>query len=239
MRLITDDAKGSRNALDVKDQRPDDATIALLQQTLEGARGIVRGLNLSSFGTWLTVVGNLVGSAATAFTTVINLEPDNTGEFSTFAALFDECKVEEAKLEFSFLRSAAGTADTLQSYAGFSYDPIDSTAHSSLAVLAEASQHIIVPLPQLTGVSGSAPTTVLTGTTRTGLHRFSVKMPPGSQLESSGVAAGNVVTGLWSSTAQSNQCYGFIKPYFEAGAASQSWACRYVLYMRVLFRSRT
>ncbi len=223
-----DDAADTKS--DVKDGNVDKTKPrALLRNRLKSS---VKGGRLNPVSTWLTVVGSMVGSTATAYNTVINLEPDNTGEFSSFANLYDECKMDEFKMEFCSMRSASAGADTLISLAGMAYDPVDSGAYSAISTLAEASHHIIFKLPQV-----SATVDTERATSKRGLQTWHVKLPKGASYVNN--AGNNVMVGQWSSTAESNVRYGYIKPYLEAGATGASWTIRYVLYMRVSFRSRT
>jgi len=232
MKLITDgktDVKTSR----ITDEKGDDATIALLQKTLENARGVVRSMKLHGFTAWLTVAASMVGSTATAYTTVIPVQPDTTGEFSTFASLFDECKCEEVKLQYSIMRSAGGTVDTLMSLGGLAYDPVDSGAYGALSTLAEADQHQIFVLSQCP-IAAVFPNPF--PISKHGMSTFEAIMPKSPQVAS---PTGDLVTGMWSSTAQAAAKWGYIKPYLEAGTTGVSWTIRYVLYYRMAFRSRT
>jgi len=209
---------------------------ALRNRMKAGAKGGKKIGKLNPITTWCILRGTANGATATAYNTVINIEPDNTDEWSSFSALYDEVKVDEVKMQFAVMRSAGAAGDTLMSLGGFAYDPLDSGVYGSIQALAAASQHFLFVLPQ-------TPSTAIymtpTPTSRDGYYHWKMKMPPGGQLESSGAVDSNVVTGFWSSTNQSNQRYGFIKPYWESGATGVSWTCSYVLFYKLSFRSRT
>jgi len=208
--------------------------VALLRNRPAGKGKKIGKLN--PITTWCILRGTANGATATAYNTVINIEPDNTDEWSSFSALYDEVKVDEVKMQFAMMRSAGAAGDTLMSLGGFAYDPLDSGVYGSIQALAAASQHLLFVLPQ-------CPATAIymtpTPTSRDGFYHWKMKMPAGSQMEVSGAADTNVVTGQWSSTNQSNQRYGFIKPYWESGATGVSWTCSYVLFYKLSFRSRT
>jgi len=213
------------------DQKGDDATICLLQKMLAGARDVIRSFGLKPIPFTLTVVGSWIGSTATAFNTALAVQPDTTGEFSTMSALFDECIVDGVTMDFAVMRSASSGVDSLISLGSMAYDPVDAGTYSAVQTVAEASQHIVFQMPQV-----SATVQVADAVSRHGLQRFHFKIPEGPQGAS---PTGDIFTGLWSSTAQAAVKYGFIKPYLEAGGSGASWTIRYVLYYHMRFRSRT
>jgi len=215
-----------RKVPDVKTNHPD--LIRLLG-------GMGQRISLPEIKTRLAWGGSITSSANTALTTVINVDPSTSAEFTNFVSLFDEVKVVGGVMHFDFV-SSGGTPTFVDTALG--YDPVNLGVYTSVAEVLVAQQNT-GPLKLETAVA----TAVLNGPSvvgRTGYWQFPFEVPKGpSAVSTNSAAANQVVTGMWSATGQTPMIYGFIKPYIQGAGSSVVVTMFYYMVIDVLFRTRT
>jgi len=227
-----------------KDEKAAVSTASLpksLKSILHGTLGKGKRSKLKNLRTELWVAFDNSSSSATALSTVINVRPSASGEWTSFAGIYDEFKVHRGAVHFQIY--ANGQTNLIVDIGGVVvYDPDDNTAYSSVTTALAASQKF-GPF-NITGVTDSsvagstARTSAPVPVSKTGMYIFHFRCPPGPHS-----TTGNgqqVVTGQWCSTNITNTQgdYGYIKPLIEAAGSTvtdmKGW-----LMMDCEFRSRT
>jgi len=220
------DTKEPKKVLDVKTNHPD--LIRLLG-------GMGQRISLPEIKTRLAWGSSITSSSNTALTTVINVDPSLSAEFTNFVSLFDEVKVVGGVIHFDFV-SSGGTPTFVDIALG--YDPVNLGVYGSVAEVLVAQQNT-GPLKLETAVA----TAVLNGPSvvnRTGYWNFPFEIPKGpSAVSTNSAAANQVVTGMWAATGQTPMIYGFIKPYIQGAGTSVVVTMYYYVVIDVLFRTRT
>ncbi len=192
---------------------------------------------MKTLRTKIAYLFNNTGSTNTAFSTVIPVQPSATTSWSQFAAVYEEVKVLGGKVKFNVSVTGSGT-DPLGSNQLFAvaYNPLVSTAATSIASLCEFSQSKLFGCDNITtntpsnGVFGCVPSTP------SGLYDFDFRVPKGGSARSS--SASSTFSGEWSNTNDGSDVYGWVSPYASAPGANNTWTMYGVIIMDVLFRSR-
>ncbi len=232
---VTVDEKGSKDP-DTKtvDGSDGKGTVPLknLLTRAVGKKGGVGKLKNLKMDLWTGA--ELNGVANTVYTTAINVDPSASAEYSSIAQLYDEVIVHGGTVHMS-LTSSGGTP--VEVHWACVYDPEESSAYSTLTAALSASQKC-GPLracpTNYTGITMTQPTS------KTGMITWKFKCPRGAQKTTAGGATSDALcTGQWTSTAQSGNYYGFLKPFIEAMGTSVVANFSVFLCMHCEFRSRT
>jgi hypothetical protein len=224
----------------VSDPGSKDAKVGL-QTTTDSKRVVSMGAPASAarlamkgkrVDTHLCFPVDVSSSANTALTTVTALTPSSSAEFSAFATLFDEVKVNAASFRY-FIQSTTTPTTVAGGLFVVSYDPANATALTSASSGCEAKQHQLVGLNTvLSGVGADqSPQSV----NSLGLHNFSLKVMPGYVFSSAG---SSLATGAWSATSDSADSYGSLKFYGEAIGTAGVTRVHGIVTLDVSFRSR-
>jgi len=208
----------------------------LLKGTGKGKRG-----KLNNLRTQIWLAFDNASSSATVLNTIINVRPSASGEFTSFAALFDEFRVHGGAVHFSTW--ATGQTNLIVDVHGvLVYDPDDNTAYTSVTTALAASQKfgpfVITAVTDSSVAGSTARTAAPLPTSRTGCFVFKFKCSPGSHSTTGN--SQQVVTGNWCSTNITNTQgdYGYIKPCIDAAGSTVTDMKGYLM-MDVEFRSRT
>jgi hypothetical protein len=181
------------------------------------------------------VAAEASGSSGTAYAPVHQANLASTGEWATFAALFDEVRC--IKVECG---TAARLSTTVVSTAGWgaaTFDENDLTALTSIQAALSAAYHVgpVVPTDRaaINAImpAGYEPHQFMTIVS----PRLSRSVFPG---ETSGTVNPYPIRGDWVSTSASTAIVCFFKNYFEA-VASGTWSVRHWMKFDVEFRLRT
>lgn len=202
----------------------------VVERPLAGARDMVsRALGGNPLRTRIVTVSSaLTSGSGSAYTTVVQANMALAGEWSTFAAIFDEVKCHSVACRF-WARVASNDALGI-----VTWDQDDTSPLSSVQSGLAASKHTE---PQM--VWSPTTTSALAGYVPQEMRVSSGKLSgEGFPDESSGTPVAYPVRGQWVATTASTAIVGFFKPYFEA-VGSQTWALRYTLVYQVSFRLRS
>lgn len=191
-------------------------------------RGGVRGVGLKPVKTTLSFKTSAASGANAALTAVIPIEPASSSNFASFAAIYDEIKVDS--VDFHFVVAVTAPVNSIN-MGVLVYDPVDATVLSSVAQGADYKQSTLFVLPS--SVAGT--TAFPLAETKNGFMQFHVKQPRGTQLSSTVTTN---FTGSWTNCQDSADTYGWIKPYIEATGAASVSDLFGIVKMHVTFRSR-
>jgi hypothetical protein len=174
----------------------------------------------------VVLVGNVVSTAvaSAAQNPVDTLNANGALEYSSYAALYDEFKVNSIDC---YLHVSCTASSNTPIEFGFVYDPANSGAYSAAEQSLATSQHIY-------GVLGSLTTNSIQCVTKNGFVVKKLKVPRGP-LSSAAVAGNN-----WcpTSASTSNTICGYGKFYVDSTAAGNSVLMRTYVY-HCEFRSRS
>lgn len=165
-------------------------------------------------------------SASGAQTPVDSLNANGATEFTSFAALYDEFKVNAVDVLISVSCNAASSAII---ECGVAFDPVNSGAYTTPNNVLVASQHRY-------WVLGGESVTVLCQT-KDGLIHFRAKIPRGPTVQISGTTP---VGNEWCpcTASSSNTVCGYAKFAIDASSAGNTTLLRTYVY-HVTFRSRS
>jgi hypothetical protein len=187
-------------------------------------------VKMPTLRTKLVLTATVSTSSGGNLTSAIGVSPGSSSEFSSFAALYDECKVHGGVFHFD-LNVAANTGG--RTYASIMYDPVDVTALASVSSALVALQHK-GPFALDRGDSAAVQSDP-EAFNLTGLHEFRFSCPEGAQMNTG--ASTTVATGLWTATSDTAAVYGYVK-YFMEAISGVVLSSRYYLVLDVSFRSR-
>jgi len=171
-----------------------------------------------------------VSAAGGGINLYIAAQPSNSGEWSSFAALYDEVKVTGVAIDFNIaVGSGSGTP---LAYGCMSYDPVDSTSYGSVAAAMASSQNMVFAVNEGT-------TSVVTPfpETKSGLWHFAAKVPKRGAARSS-IIGTSAFSGEWGSTRDTADTWGFFRPYIEAAGGSVLTTLSGFVTLRCHFRNR-
>ncbi len=222
----------------------DEKTTALVAQGMMG-RGLRRMMfpgsrsrygkakgGYEGFRTILTVGASVDGTAATAYTTVINIRPGGASEYASAAALFDEVKVYGGTLHYVWRIKTSSASEGAAAVGILAYDPTQNSTLANVENGLQHTQHQWCAIPQNDAVPGQI-SVVDRG--QGGMQHFRFKCPAGTQ-RVPGTAG--VCTGQWCDTTTTTADWGYIKPYINA-VTGQTFFWTYSLEMDCEFRSRS
>jgi len=184
------------------------------------------GMKMPEVRTKLVIASSNASAANTALTTVIGLEPATSSEFTSFSALWQECKVHGGDFHY-FITSSASAPP---SFTVVAFDPLSATALGSVAAGVEAAQH------DLRVCFNDAVTTVSPAPVN-GRGHYSFRC---ENLKGVGRSSGSTTTyqGEWSATADGADTYGFLKVYVPALGGAVTSTLNWILVLDISFRSR-
>jgi hypothetical protein len=175
----------------------------------------------------LVVLNNGTSSAASANITQVSLEPSASGDWASYASLYDEVIVHGAEIDyFAF---ASGT-NLVVSFAAVVYDPMDNTALGSTANAMTYQQHQMFTF---NGGAAVAPTPV----TKSGAWKFKCHVPKGASARSATFGQ-TLFSGQWASTKDAADVWGFIKFYVPAQGSATTTTLVTATTLHCSFRSR-
>lgn len=170
-------------------------------------------------------------TAATTYTSVISLTPSDSTEYSAIAALFDEIIVDSYDIVWVLGTEVAFTTQAPVIW-GWAYDPISSAVISSTANIVQHTQHFIWGA----GCETSAFQTTPQVMNKDGLFHWRVEVPKSGVRTQAGAAwFGHD----WSSTSDTGDFYGFLKPYFKTLGATGVVGFEMIVTYNVRVRCRT
>lgn len=182
----------------------------------------------NSVSVWLVNQESSVSSAMAAQAPVLILQPSIYTEWSSFAAVYDEAKVTEVKVQHWVQLAAANTAPI---EVGVAYDPLNAASSPSAVVTQLATHHDYCVIP---GVEDA-----ISVQTRSGHRGFRFKVPGGTEIQfgNSGFV-GNNWFNTSASTTGSVPTAGYLKTYIDAPTAGVS-VITLNIFMKVEFRMRS
>lgn len=183
--------------------------------------------------TILTVGASVDGVAATAYTTVINIRPGGTTEYSSWGNLYDEVKVHGGVLHYLWRIKTSSASEGTVAVGILAYDPTQNSVLANVENGLQHTQHQWCALPQNDAVPGFTSPVMERG--KGGMQHFRFKCPEGTQ-RVPGTAG--VCTGQWCDTTTTTADWGYIKPYIN-GVTGQTFLWTYSLELDVEFRSRS
>ncbi len=229
-----------------KDSKVDVSALDSAISTVEKAYELARTTLASAFGprpvpfvlpmsvTMLTTGGAGILSAP------LTINPSQSTEWTSLAALFDEYRCCSATLEYAIqapagaLTTSGGTTFSPNTLFVLGWDPSDNNPLGSVRQGTELQQHTLkAPSMRYAGAAGS-----YSGVFE-GLHRFHVQIAKYAQLNVFGQST-NDSPGQWKPTNNSTAlAEGYLKPYCATllGTLNDT-AVSGILYLRVEFRCR-
>jgi len=183
----------------------------------------------NSVSVWLAYQTNAASSATTAQAVVFALEPSVYQEWSSFAAVYDEAKVTEVKVQY-WVQLAA--ANTVPIEVGVAYDPLNAVAYSTAIATQLATHHDYCVIPGVTDA-------VLVQT-RSGYRGFRFKVPGGTEIQfgNSGFVGNNWFNTSAPTTGGSYPSAGYLKAYVDAPTAGLS-TITLNIFTKMEFRMRS
>jgi len=187
-----------------------------------------KGGKQRSLRTWIYYKSTVTSGSAVSSAPTFALQPDLCSEYNSLATLYDDCKVEKARI---FIGSYSSTALSVPANAAFAYDPVDNSAYTSVAGILPAQNRFG---PYRLGTGGPASPSPVTAT---GFNTWEFDLPTGNAALSSVGNSSNQV-GVYFPTVQSGISAGWVKGFVEAGNAGTNTT---VVFIGMLchFRSRT
>lgn len=182
--------------------------------------------------TILTVGASITCTAATAYTTVVNVRPGGTGEYTSWGSLYDEVKVNGGVLHYLVRTNTASASAGTAALGIWVYDPTQNSTLGSVENGLQHTQHQWMALPQNDATPGLS---VLCERGQGAMQHFRFKCPAGTQ-RVPGTAG--VCTGQWCDTTTTTADWGYLKPYINA-VSGQTYMFTYSLELDVEFRSRS
>jgi len=214
------------------DSKQPSKDLVVSRAVLHAAMGRGAGKKGGAFGkilrTHIVSFTTLQSSANTIFNTNYALVPSGGTEWSSFAAIYDECRV--VGLSLHWIAYTGGQIPVFIPFGGLSFGPAVAITNTSIAAVAESTQNIVFPFVQTVGVTGSSQ-----GTNPAKLHVWKIRLSSAPLTSSS---SGVYVGGQWYPTADTSTQVGVVCPYFEAAGSSVTTNWRALVKYTVEFRSR-
>jgi len=175
----------------------------------------------------------ITSSANTALTAQIVVQPDALQDFSTFAAIYDECRIEAIHLRWRC--ETAGASPGFQAQiAAIVYDPVASTALTGIQQAGTYSQNSIVAFD--VGSTSVGAFACPRPVTSDGFMHFHPRVPSGTIKDNT---LAQLIGHEWFDTTSATSMHaGWFKSYIPALGGTVASAIRYILVLRCSFRSR-
>jgi len=220
----------------------DDDTFTLVDKKVSASKngpllsGKMLGKKMSAVKTRLAYSFNSAGAGGAANATVLAVEPATSSEFSQWAALYSEVKVHGGVVHFGAVSTGGNPLAGISGIGSVQYDPLVSTALTTVAGGLEGSQSQIYVLGQNDSAAATDSITSTTAVSKSGLFAFNFAVPKGSARTT---ATTTNVSGEWCATSDSADTFGWVKFYLPAlGGAYVQTVYGYVV-LDVSFRSRS
>jgi hypothetical protein len=213
-------------------QKEVDDVLASIDQIRQLLAAEMKGGNMAELDLELWAVQTDTSSANTAFSTTSILDPHQSSEFSSLAALYDIFKVDGFTFLTDFI-SAGGTPTEMHWI--MAYDPFNAGTFSAVVDALPSKYNSGL---QRACVFSSAIVNAPLPVTGSGFHRWTAKCPHVPSLAST-TNNNNIYTGDWTDTANATTYYGFRKPYWAAGGASVVTQAQTYVGYHCKFRFRT
>lgn len=157
--------------LDEKGTPPVHPSTLFSGRKMGSGKGSVKG-RVTSVRTRLALSGSVSSAAAGALSTVINVDPSGSSEWSSFQALYDEVKVHGGVLHWHV--GSTGGTPTDSDFA-IAYDPTNGGAYTGVAGVLVADQHMLTRAVTQNSATLVGPNT----NTRTGFGVSGLNVPKG------------------------------------------------------------
>lgn len=168
-------------------------------------------------------------TVATTYTTVIPIVPSDSTEYSAIAALYDEIRVDSIDM-ILVLGPEVSYTTFIPALWGIAFDPLSSAALSSTTNIVQHSQHL------LWGMGVNSQVTTPTAVAQNGLLHATFRVPPG---EARSTASAAIFGHVFSSTSDTGDIYGYLKPYWKSLGATGTHGFEMIVTLNVTVRSRT
>jgi hypothetical protein len=204
--------------------------LASVSSVMTKPRGVgIRGGKAQTIRTGIYYTGSFLGTANTTNTSVLAIQPSLSGDWSSYAFVYDECKVIGGRIGCYFTVITPGTLPTLNAccYDAFNGAGLSTTAQG-IATAHCLKEPIYIDYLAVASVS-------TTPVTKSGGHYFDFQVPSGPGRT---VAVNANVPGIWSSTSDAADTYGYMKYYLPAGGTAGVLRVDYVIMLDMLFRDR-
>jgi len=181
----------------------------------------------------LCAYNSITSSANTALTAQIAIQPDVMQDFSSFSSIYDECRVESIHLKWRV--ETAGASPGFQAQvAAVVFDPIASTALTGIPQAGTYSQHTMLAFD--VGATSVGAYACPRPVTHDGFVHFRAKVPSGTVKDNT---LPQLIGHEWFDTVSATSMHvGWFKSYIPALGGTVASAIRYVMTLRVSFRSR-
>jgi hypothetical protein len=179
--------------------------------------------------------------ANTALASSYALTPSAAAEFSSFANLFDEIKVDKIDIRYASALSLGGSYSASNGFMlAIGYDSTYDTTPSSAAEVLESQQSMLVIVGGSNGITNN---TLPSASTATGLHLFPIKIPKGPVANASAVTGGTGLIanfpGQWMRIGDTSDSVGYRRVYSPAQGASNLLTYEEMITFHCSFRERT
>jgi len=206
-----------------------DSEVLELKEDLEIAREMMRAaLGNKPITVMLYERYTVQSAAATAYSTVKNLVPGNGGQFSSFAALFDEYKCRKIKTPIKAV-PVVNSAQTAAPMWLVAYDWAVAGALTSITSGMAQTNHVF-------GIVDLGGNQTILATSKSGFFHLDASIPPGV-LADVGIIT-DLMSGMWVPTSDAAAIVGYMKPYVEAATGAGVIGLTGVIGYEVEFRCR-
>jgi hypothetical protein len=169
--------------------------------------------------------------AATNYVSVLPIVPASSVEWTNFSGLWDEMIVDGGFWEFATTTITNFTSNTGAVRCGISFDPLVIGTLTSIENCMQHSQHMV-----FVGANAGTAITQPQAVSKNGCFKFKWRTPPGNARST----ASTILYGHdWSSTADVNQVYGYLKPWIPTSGATGVVQYGGTVVLHCRFRSRT
>jgi hypothetical protein len=195
----------------------------------------VRGfLGRSAFPVLLNYRGGFTTTAGTAYNTVIGINPALSSEISAFATLFDEMRLKAVDFKAWHIPIlSTSSSPSFTTLGALAYDPTGSGVLTGVAnALIHTRHKMLTPLYGLGADQGISINTNCYECSPQVSWRFTI--PKGPHTSASGT-----YVGMWISTSDSTDNFGWIKPYIESLGTGIQLSFQYIITFEMEFRSRS
>jgi len=181
---------------------------------------------------------NQTSAANAALATSVGITPTSSSEYSNFASLYDEVRVDKVTVKF-IVRSIFATSATTAMVGAIGYDSTYNSAPASVSDVLESSQHMLFHLaPVIPNIYISPEPT-----TKDGLYSFSISIPRGPVANAATVTGGTGLIanfpGEWMAIGDTADSVGYVRTYLQNAGATNTIGTVAVYELHCSFRERT
>jgi len=206
-----------------------------------GTSKMMSRVKLNPLTTKLVITGGGTAAAGAAFSTVTAVDPTQSSEFSSFASLYDQCKVEGGEVLFHIAQSAGAGGIFVEAIVA--YDPSNAGVYTSVDGALVASQNSGLKLAS--GYATASNGLVTIGSpipmNSSGWWSFKFKCPKQPTHVATATAADQELsTGNWiDCNTVLTPKFGYIKLYVSAPGSNSQMNLDMHIVLDVRFRSRS